>query len=88
MVNDSSQIEQIVIEFVSKNTHFDIAKIAPQTLLFKEGIFDSMAFVLLIDYIEQTFGIKPADEDLIPENFESIEAITRYIHRKKEVTVN
>ena len=88
MVNDFSQIEQKVIAYVSKNTHVDISKITPGTMLFKEGIFDSMAFVLLIDYIEQTFGIKPGDEDLIESNFESIEAITKYIHRKKEVTVN
>jgi acyl carrier protein len=87
MTNDFSLIQQKVIEYVIKNTHGDVQKIVPQSMLFKEGIFDSMAFVLLIDYIEQTFGLKPLDEDLIEENFESIEAITRYIHRKMEVTV-
>lgn len=45
-----------------------------------------MAFVLLIDFIEEAFAIKPGDEDLVEENFESIEAITRFIQRKKELT--
>jgi acyl carrier protein len=87
MKHDIAQIEQKVIEYVAKNTHIDAQKIAPKTMLFKEGIFDSMAFVLLIDFIEQTFGVKPGDEDLVEENFESIEAISRYIQKKTEVTV-
>lgn len=87
MTNNISQIEKSVIEYIAKNTHSDIRKLNPRTMLFKEGIFDSMAFVLLIDYIEQAFDIRPGDEDLVEENFESIEAITRYIRRKKEVHV-
>lgn len=83
-----SLIEIKVIEYVNKNTHCDMQKLQPKTLLFKEGIFDSMAFVLLIDFIEQSFGIKPQDEDLVEENFESIEAISKYIHRKMEVAVS
>jgi acyl carrier protein len=85
---DYTLIEHKVIEYVIKNTHSDIQKVQPRTLLFKEGIFDSMAFVLLIDFIEQTFGINPQDEDLVEENFESIEAISKYIHRKMEVAVS
>jgi acyl carrier protein len=88
MTDDITQIETKVIEYVVKNTHVDTKKITPQTMLFKEGIFDSMAFVLLLDYIEQDFGIRPGDEDLVEENFESINAITKYIQRKREVHVS
>jgi acyl carrier protein len=77
--------EQTVRDYVAKNVHYDISKVTSQTLLFKEGIFDSMAFVLLIDYMEENFKINASDEDLIEENFESIEAITKYILRKKEI---
>jgi acyl carrier protein len=87
MIHDITLIRKNIFDYVGKNTHCDVQKLLPQTMLFREGIFDSMAFVLLIDYIEQTFGIKPGDEDLIEENFESIEAIAKYIHRKMEVTV-
>lgn len=75
-----------VAEYIRKNTFADISKLNEKTLLFREGIFDSMAFVLLIDFIEEAFGIKPGDEDLVEENFESIEAITQYIQRKQETT--
>jgi acyl carrier protein len=79
-------IENKVLEYIRKNTFLSKHEITSNTLLFREGILDSMAFVLLIDFIEDGFGIKPGDEDLLEENFESIEAITRYIHRKKDHT--
>ncbi|MBN1187822.1 MAG: acyl carrier protein [Bacteroidales bacterium] len=86
MSKNDSKLEQDLLTYIRNNTNGAVNKLTTQTLLFHEGIFDSMAFVLLIDYIEETFGIKPSDEDLVEKNFESIEAITRYIQRKKETT--
>jgi acyl carrier protein len=87
MTQDFSKVEQSIFDYISSSTTFDIRNISPKTLLFKEGIFDSMGFVLLIDYLEESYGITPADKDLIEENFESIEAITRYIVGQKEMHI-
>jgi acyl carrier protein len=87
-MENTLHIENKIAEFVQMNTHTDLKKINSSTLLFKEGVFDSMAFVLLIDYIEESFSIKPADEDLVEENFESVDAITRYILRKTAVNIS
>ena len=87
MTQEYLQTEQAVRGYVAKNVHCDIQKITSHTMLFKEGIFDSMAFVLLIDFLEQNFLIKALDEELIEENFESIEAITKYILRKKQMLI-
>lgn len=78
-------IENKIFEYVSKNTFSNKNSINAKTLIFREGILDSMAFVLLIDFIEETFSIKASDQDLVEENFESVEAITRYINRKKGI---
>jgi acyl carrier protein len=48
---------------------------------------DSMAFFLLIDHIEEHFGITLGDKDLIEENFESVDSISAYILRKKALQV-
>ena len=39
---------------------------------------------MLITFLEEEFGIKTVDSDLIEENFESINAITEFIKRKTE----
>ena len=44
---------------------------------------DSMGFVVLITYLEEHFGVKTTDTDLVEDNFESINAITDFIIRKK-----
>ncbi|MBN2273764.1 MAG: acyl carrier protein [Bacteroidales bacterium] len=83
MIDNATQIEEKLFEYVRKSTHADVNKINRETLLFREGIFDSMGFVLLIDYLEENFGIKASDTDLIEENFESVKAITHYVQQKK-----
>jgi acyl carrier protein len=76
------KIQEKIFNYIRENTHSDNSKINSKTLLFKEGIFDSMGFVLLIDFLEEKLGIKANDEDLIEENFESVEAIANFIRNK------
>ncbi len=51
-------------------------------MLFKEGYFDSMGFIMLLSFIDEEFGVKVHDDELIEENFESISAISDFITRK------
>jgi acyl carrier protein len=76
-------IKQKVNEYVLQHTFAEKHKIQDDSLIFKEGYFDSMGFIMLITFIEEEFALKTSDSDLIEENFESINAITSYILRKK-----
>jgi len=86
MINDVNTIKKTIKEHILQTTFVEKDKIKDDSLIFKEGYFDSMGFVVLITFLEEKFGIQTADEDLIEENFESINAITSYIVRKKEVS--
>ena len=48
-----------------------------------EGIIDSMGVLELIMFVEETFGISVEDDDIKPENFDSVNKLYEYIHRKK-----
>jgi acyl carrier protein len=50
--------------------------------LIESGIIDSLGILRLLEYLESKFSINISDEELIPENFESIEAIELFISRK------
>lgn len=76
------KISREVLDFIVQNTHADSNKINKQTLLFKEGVFDSMGFVLLIDFIEGKFSITIDDTEFIEENFESLNAISNFVQKK------
>lgn len=51
---------------------------------FMEGhILDSTGFIELITYIEETFAVKVEDEEMVPENFDSLRNIEAYVARKR-----
>jgi len=82
MKHDLIEIKEKVKSYIHQASHIDNDKIKDSSLIFKEGYFDSMGFMVLITFIEEEFGIKTNDVDLTEENFESINAITEYISRK------
>lgn len=74
--------KNLVRNYIIENTFKESKLIDDSTLIFQEGFFDSMGFVMLIDFIEEKFNVTTSDNDLVEENFESINAIDNYIVRK------
>jgi len=50
--------------------------------LLEKGIIDSVRMLELISFLEEKFQIRVEDEDLYPENFDSLTAIEDYVLRK------
>jgi acyl carrier protein len=78
-MKEAEIIQQELFRYVKENTFKDTSGLSAETLLFVEGIFDSMGFVLLIDFLEEKFNVEAADDELVEENFESINAITNFV---------
>ena len=84
MTTDITTIKEKVKAYILEVTSVEKSKIQNNSLIFKEGYFDSMGFVLLITFLEETFSVRTADADLVEENFESIDAITEFVIRKTQ----
>jgi acyl carrier protein len=82
-MENPADIQEVLFKYVKDNTFKDTSNLDANTMLFVEGILDSMGFALLLDFLENTFKIAPADSDLVEENFESVQALTNFILRKK-----
>jgi acyl carrier protein len=50
------------------------------------GIIDSFGFVELLAFVNEEFGITVADEELVPDNFDSVQKLTSFIGRKRSGT--
>ena len=48
-----------------------------------DGVLDSFDIVTLVGEIVDAFGVEIAVEDIIPENFNSVDAIMELINKKK-----
>jgi acyl carrier protein len=82
MTQDISTIKEKVKAYILQATSASKDSIKDHSLIFKEGYFDSMGFVMLITFLEEEFGAKTVDADLVEENFESINAISDFVIRK------
>ena len=48
----------------------------------ENGIIDSTGVLELVSHLEETFEIKVEDEELIPDNLDSIANVVKYLERK------
>ena len=77
------EIKKGVFQFVYDHAFTSRENITDDVLIFKNGFLDSMGLVMLITYLEDNFTIQTTDADLVEENFESINAITAFVEKKK-----
>lgn len=71
-------------QFVLKNYLFteDESALADDESLIKNGTIDSTGMLELVFHLEDTWPIKVVDEEMVPANFETIDAITAFVVRK------
>lgn len=79
MEENITSVKQKVRQYILSETYADKTKISDDTLIFKEGYFDSIGFVRIISFIEEIFRIKVDDADMVEENFKSINAISKFV---------
>ncbi|MGH7300683.1 MAG: acyl carrier protein [Candidatus Rokuibacteriota bacterium] len=68
--------------------HFPSARKHPLTEddhLLANGIVDSLGVLDLVAYLEREFHITIADEDLLPEHFESLRGLTKFVQDRMSV---
>jgi acyl carrier protein len=75
------QVIQTLGEYIKEQYN---AKLDKQENIFNSGIIDSLGFVNLIGFISEAFEIEFEPEDLIEDNFYSLERMAQIILQKKE----
>jgi acyl carrier protein len=81
-MKSSEEIKQHVRDYIT-GSYLGKEKIHDNSLIFQEGFFDSMGFVRLITFLEEEFNIEIRDNDLVEENFESIDSIVNFLSAKE-----
>ncbi len=78
----SEPIRKVVVDWLDDNYHFgdteQLIRDDEQSFL-ETGVLDSLGFVRLVVYLEDTFGIEIDRKDLSPANFDSLGKIVRYV---------
>ncbi len=61
----------------------DPAQLRDDASFLDDHILDSTGFLELISYLEERFGIKIADEEMLPENLDGIDRVVQFVARKR-----
>ena len=83
------QVQEIIRKFIREN--FILHEKDPlkdEDPLLEKGVIDSTGVSELVAFIQEKYGITVEDEELIPENLDSIRNIAEFIRQKTKTPCN
>lgn len=85
MSDPKTQIKEFIVDnFLFGNDD----GLSDNTSFLEEGIIDSTGVLELITHLEEEYSIQVNDEELVPENLDSINNIIAFLHRKSISNIN
>ena len=82
-MNDRLQIQDTVREFIRKNFVFDPnTSFTDDESLLGTGVIDSTGILELIGFLEEKYRLQFEDNELIGENFDTVQKITAFLSGK------
>jgi acyl carrier protein len=73
-------VERLLLSEVAGDAGKD--SLTPDEDLLGQGIIDSLGIMKVIAALEKSFGIKIVDEDVVPDNFQSVSSIAQFVEQK------
>jgi len=80
MVAPAEQIRQYIVENILFSE--DVSVLGMDDSFLDQGIVDSTGMLEVIMFLEETFGVTVADEEMVPENLDSVNRIADFLRRK------
>jgi acyl carrier protein len=76
-------IKGTVRDFITKTFYVpDVAALSDDASFLDKGILDSTSVLELTTFLETTFGIEIKDDELVPENLDSLANVESFVKRK------
>jgi acyl carrier protein len=74
------EIQRAVREFIAKELGREVERATDADSLLETGILDSLGVLALVGFIETRYGIAVTEDEMMPENFDSIDAIAAFVN--------
>jgi len=78
-------VQEELKSFIVQNFLFstDLSRLGDADSLLEKGIVDSTGILELVTHIEEKYGIRVMDQEMLPANLDSVNAIAGFIERKR-----
>jgi acyl carrier protein len=83
--NAPVEIKTAIRKYLAENVLLSggIDDIRDDSSFLERNLLDSTGVLELVGFIEDNFAVKVADDEIIPENLDSVELVASYIARKR-----
>jgi len=85
-MENSIKIHETIRQYIAKAALTDQELIKNDTLIFEQGLLDSMGLLFLIEFIKMEFNVEVNDNELLKENFETVNNISLFVNNKLYIT--
>jgi len=83
-IEDNQEVRSEVREYLVNSFYIpDPEALADSGSLLKNGIIDETGMLEMVAFLESTYGVKIADDEIVPENLDSIARVAAFVGRKK-----
>lgn len=81
MLTITTDFQRPIRDYIARNILFSDTDFAysDDASFVEEGIIDSLGILELVMFIEQEFGVTVPDQDLTPENLDSVNKLANYV---------
>jgi acyl carrier protein len=78
-------MEAVISDYISRELVQDasLLPLGNTTSLLETGVLDSLSLLRLVVFVQERFGITVDDVDLVPENFDTVDAICSYLRSRE-----
>jgi acyl carrier protein len=63
---------------------FFVDEFADDDSFLRKGLIDSTGMMELVAFLEQDFGLKLEDRELVPENLDSLSRVVAFVEKKQQ----
>jgi acyl carrier protein len=76
----ATDVEKFIVEEIALGSGID--SVDHDEDLLAQDVIDSLGIVELVAFLESRYGIQVGDDDLLPENFQSVNSVVAFVAAK------
>jgi acyl carrier protein len=76
-------IQKELRQYIGSELGRDVSGVADSESLLEAGVIDSMGVLELVSFIEKQYRIAVSEDEMMPENFDTVDAIAAFIERRR-----
>lgn len=79
------EVQETLRLFITENFLFgrDNEELADSDSLIEKGVIDSTGVLMLVSFLEKDMGVRVEDDEIIPDNLDTIDQLTAFVARKR-----